>query len=65
MPTAKTNLDGAIVNDPSHPAFREFVIQCELILEEANKKADIKSDVVALCLIQLEMMKLKRTIFGG
>ena len=65
MSNARTKLEGAITNDPEHPAIREFITKVELVLEAANKQANIKGDVAALCVIHLEMTILKRTMFSG
>lgn len=65
MPTARSRLEGVIVNDPSHPAIREFILKVERVLEEADKEPSVKKDVASLCIIHLEMTVLKQTLFAG
>lgn len=62
MPTARNNLEALLVNDPEHPAIREFILTTKSILDAADRTRNVKSDVAALLLIKSEMESLAKRL---
>ncbi len=65
MATARNNLEAQLVNDPSHPAVRNFILKTKDIMEAADKQVSVKSDLTALVLIKLALMELEQVLANG
>lgn len=62
MATARSTLEALLVNDPEHPAIREFVIKAQEILAIAAKEDSTVTDAAALHLIRHEMGSLEKRL---
>jgi hypothetical protein len=62
MPSASSTLEALLVNDPEHPAIRTFILLTKSILEAADSKKDLQSDLAALALIKGELAEMEKRL---
>jgi hypothetical protein len=64
MAVAKSTLEALLVNDPGHPAIRNFICEVQAIINIADRTEDIKVDVAAFFVIKYELKKLKEALLA-